>query len=408
MKKNGFVSTSLIYTFFIIFLSMMVFLLNSYSRTRYLMDEIKHDIKSNFASLKNGDVNIYFMVYDNITKEYELNSNMPLAGYNYNPDFSYCKNGSTINFVNGNIVVEGIGKDACYAYFKGNGYDIDLKIYIKESADSEKILVNSIPNVNYDFTKSECNNDVILNFDTATRTFNANTNKSASCEVLFTKNNAKVELNYYQESLEGTHNYNNINYKLVNEAPTSNYHFDSFLCQNADITTNIIVTNNGLYVESSGENTCNIYYNKGENKVNITIMEETEDGMSGFTTGKKYSRVFNIPNNNYKYVGSICTPDTIKVEYLNNRLIPTYDVPGDCYAYFDLANNNVVINYYIKNAKGDYDLVKTIPKSGYIFNSTKSICGLASSKIKPYNNYVSIEAENDDICNIYYDEVQND
>ena len=45
MKKNGFVSTALIYTFFILFLLLMLFLLNSYSSIRFLMEQYKYDIK---------------------------------------------------------------------------------------------------------------------------------------------------------------------------------------------------------------------------------------------------------------------------------------------------------------------------------------------------------------------------
>ncbi len=118
MKKNGFVSTTLIYTFFIIFLALMIFLINSYSKNRFMLNEYKDKIKDSYFTSDNLDLNLYFMVYNEVTKEYELEYNMPKQGYVYKEDYSYCKNGSQIVMEDGKIKVKTSKKDSCYAYFE--------------------------------------------------------------------------------------------------------------------------------------------------------------------------------------------------------------------------------------------------------------------------------------------------
>ncbi len=118
MKKNGFVSTTLIYTFFIIFLSLMLFLISSYSKNREMLDEYKDKIKNEFVSDDTLDVNLYFMVYNAETKEYEVEYNMPKEGYIYKEDYSYCQNGSEMIKKEDKIEVMAKEKDSCYAFFE--------------------------------------------------------------------------------------------------------------------------------------------------------------------------------------------------------------------------------------------------------------------------------------------------
>ncbi len=118
MKKNGFVSTTLIYTFFIIFLSLMIFLVNSYSKNRYMLNEYKDKIKNDFVENNNLDINLYFMVYNEETKEYEVEYNMPKEGYIYKEEYSYCKNGSEMVKEENKIFIKANKKDSCYAYFE--------------------------------------------------------------------------------------------------------------------------------------------------------------------------------------------------------------------------------------------------------------------------------------------------
>lgn len=190
MKKNGFVSTTLIYAFFIIFITLMIFLLNSYSRNRYLLSTYKYDIKKSFAenNSKNSksDINIYFMSWNNYTLEYELVNDLPL-GFVLENELSSCKNGSQIKLINNKIVIEAKGKDTCYLYFKPTDSDITLLIYTKETINSPRIHVANIPGDDYKLTSSNCDNGGSITFNEDTRKFKIDSDNKTTCEVEFTK-----------------------------------------------------------------------------------------------------------------------------------------------------------------------------------------------------------------------------
>lgn len=116
MKKNGFISTALIYTFFILFLILMVFLLNNYSSTRFLVDRYRYDIEEELYELSNADINMYVFVWDATDKEYKYISDIPASGYEQSK--SYCKNKSNIEYSNGEITISAKQKDFCYIYFR--------------------------------------------------------------------------------------------------------------------------------------------------------------------------------------------------------------------------------------------------------------------------------------------------
>ena len=116
MKKNGFVSTALIYTFFIIFLTLIVFLINSYANKRILLNSYKEDIKKSFVK-EDKDVTMYYMVWNDETYKYEINNTMPTLGYIYNSDLSNCSNGSIINYLDGNFTIDNTKEDMCFLYF---------------------------------------------------------------------------------------------------------------------------------------------------------------------------------------------------------------------------------------------------------------------------------------------------
>ena len=118
MKKNGFVSTTLIYTFFIIFLALMIFLLGSYSHNRHLLSTYKSDIKLSFAERSGQDINIYFMVYNDRTEGYDLKENAPSGDYGVVESISSCNNGATITFENGKYKISATKTDDCYIFFK--------------------------------------------------------------------------------------------------------------------------------------------------------------------------------------------------------------------------------------------------------------------------------------------------
>lgn len=407
-NKNGFISTSLVYTFFIIFLMLMIFLINSYSRVRFLLDEYKNDIKNTFAEASSADINVHIMIWDSKTEEYELMENLPSFGYVFQKSpVSYCKNGASISYVNGSISVSSVGKDTCYAYFREAEKDINLKMYIKENVNSNKILVSSIPNSNYILTNKSCTNGAILNFNEEERRFTITSSKKTVCEVEFTKKESDVLIHIYKEEDNGSYEYNGIYYNKTNERPGVNYTLDSFECTNKDIYTNIKDENGELIVESEGKNECNVYYNRGSNKVELIIMQETEEGVSGYTTGKKYSRTYGIPGLGYRYVGYICDNSDAKVTFINGVLEATSNVETVCRAYFELSSSNVFLQYYLETSSGGYERVSVVPSLGYVINIKKSKCD-NGSKITARDNIPIVEALEEDICHIYYDMVNAD
>ena len=124
MKRNGFVSTALIYTFFIIFLTLMVYLLSSYANKRILLNSYKEDIKKSFIN-ENIDVTLFYMVWNNETLTYEINNTMPTLGYIYNGDLSNCNNGSIINYLDGNFTIDNTKEDMCFLYFDSEDKELN-------------------------------------------------------------------------------------------------------------------------------------------------------------------------------------------------------------------------------------------------------------------------------------------
>lgn len=411
MNRKGFVSTSLIYTFFIIFLLLMIFLLNSYSRIRFLLEDYKIDIKESFAELNSADINLYFYAWDSKTLEYELVNSMPTFGYEfieYDEDkpSSYCKNGSTISYQNGNISVSASRKDSCYAYFKELNKDIILNIYTKETKNSAKKLVKNIPGASYSLTDYDCTNGATLTFDEKTRKFKISSSHKTVCNVEFTKKEMDIILNLYKEDATGTHEYNDTKYTLVNELPGSNYLFDAYTCKNNNTT--ISTDSNGeLVVDASGKDECNIYFNGGSSKVEIIIMQETDTGLNGYTTGKKYSRVYSIPGSGYGYVGYLCDNSSATITYSNGILSGTSSVQTTCRAYFNrYSSGNALINYYLETTDDKYESVSSVPEVGYVFDHGSCEKG---STYKVTNNYVEVNAtSNNEVCNFYYKGVNAD
>ena len=64
-------------------------------------------------------------------------------------------------------------------------------------------------------------------------------------------------------------------------------------------------------------------------------MQETESGVTGYTTGKKYSRTYGIPSIGYKYVGYHCDNNNVSLAFLNGEFEAIGDELALCYAYFD-------------------------------------------------------------------------
>lgn len=115
MNNKGFISTTLIYTFFILFLLLMVFLLNDYASTNFIIRNNRDDIEEELYELASADINLYVYTWDSTDGEYKYSNNIPTYGFREN--ISYCKNHSVIEFANGEITVKATEKDYCYVYF---------------------------------------------------------------------------------------------------------------------------------------------------------------------------------------------------------------------------------------------------------------------------------------------------
>ncbi len=377
----------------------MTFLLNSYSSMRFLINEYKSDIKNTLAEASMNDVTVNMLVWNQNTKTYELSNNIPSFGYYLEENYSYCKNGSKMSYANGNISVALARKDACYAYFKELQKDIDINIYIHENGTLK--LTDVVPSYNYTLTSSKCTNGATLTFDTNTRIFQVSTSTKTVCDVEFTKNESDITINIYKEDAYGTHEHNGLNYTFSSQIPGYNYNFNEYVCKNSDIKTSIKEENHELIVDTEGKNECNVYYNGGTDKVEIIIMEETTEGVSGYTTGKKYSRTYGIPGVGYKYVGYKCDYSGASLTYSNGTLEGVSDTQTVCRAYFEKTTGNVLFNYYLETSNGDYEKVSIVPM-GYVFNEEQSKCENNSS-LTFKDGIPEVSSTTDDVCNLYYD-----
>lgn len=161
MNKKGFVSTALIYTFFILFLILMLLLLGKYSRTRFLLERYKSQIKEDMFRLNSGDINLYFMVFDEENNTWTIEKQIPRTGYVY--ESGRCKNNSPIEVDNNTITVNASGKDTCIIQFKKAQKDIELKIYavpsdfdISDLRALEAYSVKDTPSSAYSFSSCTC------------------------------------------------------------------------------------------------------------------------------------------------------------------------------------------------------------------------------------------------------------
>ncbi len=428
MKKNGFISTTLIYTFFVVFLLLMVFLLNNYSRTRFLLDEYRYDIKNSFKDNNASDVGVFIKVLNG--EDYEERGEVPGLGYYLDEEASYCspegENAGTIAYKNGNLIIDAKGKTTCYAYFKKYDFDINLDIYIKDNASTncktnpdKCTKVNDVPNSSYKFVaeSSSCDNGSQLIFDEMNRSFNVSSTSRTTCTAEFMRRNMDINIYLYKEDNNGTIVDNSGNsltsgkkYKEVTTIPGFNYIFASYTCEK---NNTILAFNSSTYeidVNSSGQDICRVYFNKEKQamQTEIIIMQETALGENGITANKKYSRAYSIPGLGYRYAGYRCEDGTTVLSYSGGVLQANPSTSDTvCYAYFEKTSNSVLYNYYIQNSDGSYDKVANLPSGGYVYNTTKSKCE-NSSTLSFYNGILTADTAGEDTCNIYYDRAKED
>ena len=135
MKKNGFISTSLIYTFFLIFLTLMLLLLNSYAKNRTLLNEYKDKIKESF----------------------------------------------TVNNTTNN-----------------NNNEFIINVYVLENSERQLITYNEDMTFdeNYTFQEFSCQNSSNITFNEITRKLEIEKDTNDKCDVIFIMNNSESENTY--------------------------------------------------------------------------------------------------------------------------------------------------------------------------------------------------------------------
>lgn len=105
-KKNGFISTAVVYTFFFVFMMMLLFIINKYSNTRSILNTLKREIK---IEIKNSDEK-YLAQY--LINTYETDFNLYYHDENLEngaKDNSYRYSGANPN----NFVCFGSDEEVC-------------------------------------------------------------------------------------------------------------------------------------------------------------------------------------------------------------------------------------------------------------------------------------------------------
>lgn len=198
MNNKGFVSTALIYTFFILFLILMLLLLGKYSRTRFLLERYKNQIKEDMYELNNGDINVYFMVWDDNNNNWTIEKEIPRIGYSY--EGGQCDNGSTIQYEDGFITVDAQTKDTCFVYFKSLGQDITLRIYalpadfdLNNTDSMEVYTTDDIPGSNYSFSNCTCDiENVACQYDSTYKMIKIESDSVTTCKAIFINNESSM------------------------------------------------------------------------------------------------------------------------------------------------------------------------------------------------------------------------
>ena len=396
MKKNGFISTTLIYTFFIIFLLLMIFLLNNYSRVRYLLGEIKYDIKNSFSEISMADINLNIFVLNPTINDYELVKEMPEGGYLLNGDVSYCRNGGTISYVNDEIIIDAKERDYCYAYFTAYSRDVTINVY-KETIAGTKYFneknytkVDAIPGDTYEFNTYECTNGAKVEYKN--RKFNIDTAGQAECNIYFNRIGELQELVFMQEADTCEDGYTiGKKYQRVASAPTTGYRYIGYKCDSAEATVTYV--NGKFTIESEIETVCYAYFNKNTGGAQINYFIESIDGV--------YNSVIDAPTFGYTYnsAKSKClNGGKITVDASNKVTVNSTD--DVCDVYFDLRKRDVQLEIYVMNRETGKWEVGKVPKVGYeIYNAG---CNPNNASIEYKNGKLEIESDGPTVCTVYF------
>ncbi len=292
MKKNGFISTTLIYTFFTTFLLLLVFLLNSYARTDFITEQIKEEIKNEPKDLSN-DVNLSVCIRNLNNDDCKPVSEIPNGPFKLKT--ASCDNKvaqDSITYENGKISFTANDKVNCSVELIQELLDININIFInnkdknkeaKEVSMDNFEQVYNMPNKTYTYlealtkcttlagvTLDSTNYNLTLNESANPREFELQTDEQIICNTYFVRKSADIELHIFKEDSNGTNLLNDTGKKYlkvnsVNEIPT-NFTFDKI---NNRVCTPPVDEENFIYNSSSRtfeiyateKTECSVYFN---------------------------------------------------------------------------------------------------------------------------------------------------
>ncbi len=178
MKKNGFISMGLIYTFFLIFLTFLTFMITNYKNNNHLLDEYKIRIKESFINTKiekNSKVDFKLYTINELGTDKKEVQNIPSNNYIL-LDYSCDKGKITFNENSKLFNIYTTDKASCIlTYQVFNNISIEF-------------FNNNLKTLNYpnkDFTYECVNKNVNTMITYYNNAFNIVTDEYNECKVYF-------------------------------------------------------------------------------------------------------------------------------------------------------------------------------------------------------------------------------
>lgn len=173
MKKNGFISMSLIYTFFLLFLTFITFLIISFRRENNLLDEYNKRIKESFLESDISDKRISVYIIKNGVKE--KSESIPFD--NYALVSESCNDGTIkYNNVTRKFKIKASNDTLCDVVFQDFG-DVKIKMYYRNN-ETIKIMSN-----NFTYNCQDNNVNTEINIDV--NGLNIVSNGANECKIYF-------------------------------------------------------------------------------------------------------------------------------------------------------------------------------------------------------------------------------
>ena len=176
----------------------------------------------------------------------------------------------------------------------------------------------------YKFSKYECDNNMIVNFDEETWNYTTSNEKDGTCKLYFVKANYKVELTITNGLVNGeessfTSDVERETDGQFNITPNEGYEYDGSVTCSNDKEAIYDVSTNMLTISSISEDVaCKIDFNKRVLKVEIVV----KNGTGSTTEDKEYGESISAivqPNDGFEKAKIACTNNQVAT-YENNKL----------------------------------------------------------------------------------------